>query len=345
MATEETTRFRTNLEKVLEVDVEKLCREDLPYKLIDSRPHFLAVQNWCTRLRDDPYLDSMPREVLKDASGALETLRNKVYTAIANLRDGPDLLRQRDAIRGEFESALATAYRALTPMLAYSYTASDHVSALRAQSAAAQEELNQDFRNLSQANDTRITKLEQKSNEQIEKMEELIRIGGETLSAKALSVHQRIFLDAAKEHARGGYAWLVASVAAFAVTLMFAHADYSLAKTYLVGMGPAEAIFYGVVPKLIVISVLASATVWCVRTYRAHRHNHVVNMHRYHALGTFEAFAAGTQDSPDTRNALLLQAAQAIFSPQPTGYSGGGQEPSTQPQILEIFRGASGGGG
>jgi hypothetical protein len=89
--------------------------------------------------------------------------------------------------------------------------------------------------------------------------------------------------------------------------------------------------------------MLLSASVWCGKSYRAYRHNAVVNRHRQNALATFEAFAKAASDA-ETKNAVLLQATQCIFSPQQTGYVSG--EPETaMPQVLEIVRNVGKSGG
>jgi hypothetical protein len=96
------------------------------------------------------------------------------------------------------------------------------------------------------------------------------------------------------------------------------------------------------VAKLIIFSVLFSAVVWTGKIYRAHRHNYVINRHRLNALSTFEAFAKATDDQ-QIKNAVLLQATQCIFGPQPTGYISSENENEGYPQILEIVRGIGSG--
>jgi hypothetical protein len=90
--------------------------------------------------------------------------------------------------------------------------------------------------------------------------------------------------------------------------------------------------------------VLYYGLVWAGRNFSTHRHNQTVNNHRQNALKTFEAFVKAASDDA-TKNAVLLQATQSIFSPQASGYLGihGGE--SSAPQILEIIRTAATGGG
>jgi hypothetical protein len=55
-------------------------------------------------------------------------------------------------------------------------------------------------------------------------------------------------------------------------------------------------------------------------------------------LNTFKVFSQSTADE-QTKNAVLLQATQCIFSAQPSGYTAQDSDPVATPQILEIVRG------
>ncbi len=58
------------------------------------------------------------------------------------------------------------------------------------------------------------------------------------------------------------------------------------------------------IPKLFLFSLLLSATIWTGRTYRAHRHNAVVNRYRQNALASFEAFAQAASGDQETKSAV-----------------------------------------
>lgn len=90
--------------------------------------------------------------------------------------------------------------------------------------------------------------------------------------------------------------------------------------------------------KVVIASILISATLWTGKMYRAHRHNEIINRHRQNALATFEAFAKATSDE-QTKNAVLLQATQCIFAAQQTGYVPSDSDGSHFSQIFEIVRG------
>lgn len=92
------------------------------------------------------------------------------------------------------------------------------------------------------------------------------------------------------------------------------------------------------VAKILAFSVLSFGFVWSAKIYRAHRHNFVVNRHRQNALSTFEAFVNAAQGDEETKNAVLLRATEAIFSPSASGYADQGKEGQFTPQIIEVLR-------
>jgi hypothetical protein len=74
----------------------------------------------------------------------------------------------------------------------------------------------------------------------------------------------------------------------------------------------------------------------CVRNYRASRHNQIVNAHREGALTTFAAFRESAEGAAG--DAVLLQATEAVFSSQPTGYTEGDGSPTHVNELLRLVR-------
>jgi hypothetical protein len=95
------------------------------------------------------------------------------------------------------------------------------------------------------------------------------------------------------------------------------------------------------VPRLIAVTLLSTALIFCIRNFSAMMHNMVVNRHRQTALTTFQIFVDGTSDAT-TKNAVLVQSTQAIFAPQPSGYLKTDQEMPQMNQVTEIVRNISG---
>ncbi len=95
------------------------------------------------------------------------------------------------------------------------------------------------------------------------------------------------------------------------------------------------------VPRLVAVTLLSTALIFCIRNFSAMMHNLIVNRHRQTALTTFQVFVNGTRDE-GTKNAVLIQSTQAIFAPQPSGYLKSDQELPQMNQVTEIIRGVTG---
>lgn len=86
----------------------------------------------------------------------------------------------------------------------------------------------------------------------------------------------------------------------------------------LVPPTPGLILLYGV-SKLGLISFAVFAAVWCGRNYLANKHSEQINLHRMHALETYEAFVVGAK-SPDIQDAILQYSAQTVFLGRSTGF-------------------------
>lgn len=78
---------------------------------------------------------------------------------------------------------------------------------------------------------------------------------------------------------------------------------------------------YGLGGRVIAISVLFYASVWSGRIVLANMHLANVNKHRAVSLQTLQAFRQATEDT-STKDAVVLEAARAIYENVPSGYIG-----------------------
>jgi hypothetical protein len=84
--------------------------------------------------------------------------------------------------------------------------------------------------------------------------------------------------------------------------------------------------------RIALLSLAFTLLLFCLRNFSAARHNYIVNQHRAIALTTFQTFVTSTSDQA-VKNAILLQAAQSIFSASRSGYL---KDESDPPQITYI---------
>jgi hypothetical protein len=148
--------------------------------------------------------------------------------------------------------------------------------------------------------------------------------------------HATHFRDEAAAQNKQSKWWLIATIAAFAAT-----ATWGVACFFITPPDSTSHLIQYAVAKLIILSALYYALVWSAKNFSAHRHNHVVNKHRQNSLSTFETFVKAARDDPDTKNAVLLQATQSIFSAQPSGYVHKDSESESPNKFIEIMRSVS----
>jgi hypothetical protein len=145
--------------------------------------------------------------------------------------------------------------------------------------------------------------------------------------------HALHFKEAAEEYLKASKNWLYAVIGAVVLIIGWGTACFFIHPT----TGDASLIIQFTIAKVIIISGLYYALTTCVKNYKAHRHNYVVNRHKQHSLSSFDTFVKGAGEDIATKNAILLNATQSIFSAQPSGYSNVEPENDTN-KIIEILQ-------
>ncbi len=147
-----------------------------------------------------------------------------------------------------------------------------------------------------------------------------------------------VFADSFKESAtvakKDAAKWL--RIAAVIAGLTVALAAYI---AFLGAVGDAEGwLWLQRLPgKLFLLSTLTYATVWCGRRSLAERHNSRVNLHRANSIQTVRAFRESGNASA-TKDAIVLEAARAIFENVQTGDLGGNSDGSPIAKTIELVR-------
>jgi hypothetical protein len=89
---------------------------------------------------------------------------------------------------------------------------------------------------------------------------------------------------------------------------------------------------------LLLATVVSLLMLTCVRNYRAARHNELLNAHRWRALATFARFRESGEGT--VSDAVLLQASDAVFSVQPSGFADRDATPGNHvTELLAMLRG------
>lgn len=271
-------------------------------------------------------LDGFPEQIL-------ETLLTTTDTAIQSFSqikefqtDQESPAQVRDGLIKQVENQYLNQFQQISPIIAYSF------------------QKGTDFKNLVGEAKTAVSRVEEEGKKvdamgkQIEGILEEARKAAAKIGVAKYAV---IFQTEADSHKRKARWWLIATGVLAVLTVVFGFCIVSYYADKAAEMSVAQTIQFGI-SKLIILAVLYFGIVWSGRIYKAQQHNYVVNQHRHNALNTFQTFVKATEDE-QTKNAVLIQATQAIFSPQHSGFTTQDKELSTSPKVLEIFRSFMGG--
>lgn len=150
-----------------------------------------------------------------------------------------------------------------------------------------------------------------------------------------VSKHAVHFKDEANTAKKVAFSWLV--VASLLAVVIVCYVVFHIEPTLATLNDPtAIELVKESLPRLLVVFVLSFGMIWAAKNVTASTHNFVVNRHRQNALATFETFVEGASGK-EVKDAVLLQASSAIFSPQDTGYANG-ELPHPISQVLEVLK-------
>jgi len=140
----------------------------------------------------------------------------------------------------------------------------------------------------------------------------------------------------ARRHKYGAYGWLAGGIIFFIAAFAFGY--YYSELLIIPKSATLSEIVHNTVIKLFLISVIFSGIALCVKNYRANRHNQIIYTYKLNALATFKLFRDAAGEDEATKNAILVQAAQSIFSTPSTGYITSKSDSDSSNKIIEIVR-------
>lgn len=129
--------------------------------------------------------------------------------------------------------------------------------------------------------------------------------------------------------------WLTASIVFLVITLAVAIVFWYIAFIYV----PENnfQLIQVIVSKLIILSMLVSATVWCGKNYRILKHLAILNRHKSLSIRTLQAFISAASDD-QTKNAVLIEANRAVFALGGTGYLECNNEKDSSLTFIELAK-------
>jgi hypothetical protein len=320
------------LEALNKIEPESLVRAEVLGKDLSFEAGLPVFRRTLGLFRDlsESNLDNVPFETLNQlhiqASQALALFQQIKTFSIQQNPTNP--VQARDSLIQQLRDRWHTDYSVVTPHIAYAIRRGTDFDVLEREARgtlALQKQLAGEFKT-------------EKDRILAEMQSALDRVRQAAAEA-GVAQHAIHFKDEAEFHKRQSRWWLSATIAFGLATIGYALYSLGPELNDLTATTLPRAVQL-VVPRLVVIFVLTFGLVWSTRNFAASRHNFVVNRHRQNALSSFETFVKGAGD-PQTKEAVLLQATQSIFTPQDSGFVKAETTGSPGNQIIEIVRGAS----
>ena len=322
--------LNTIIEQLLKINPNDYVRADELGKALSFEACIPLFERIMKLLKDfyECDLEDIPYDFLNSVKSPLnEIQRSFEQIRTFNVTSGSNPANEQQGFINSLKNAYESCFRTMTPLISYSASRKTN-SEILSQAGAILSDLKRIQSQTAEAK----SKILDDANETIGKVRQIaLEVG--------VSQHAVHFKNEADDHIRVSRHWLIATIGVAILTACWGIGSFFITPS----TEPTIAIQY-ILSKIIILSALYYGLVWSARNYNAHRHNYVVNRHRQNALTTFETFAKAAAQDFDTKNAVLLQTTQAIFSNQPTGYIIKDNESESPNKIIEILRGASSSG-
>lgn len=331
---QEHQKLRQVLDALKSINPESLVRADVLGKDLNFEAGLPVFRRTLGLFHDlsECNLDNFPYEslnqILAQANDALNLFQQTQKFSLQQHPQNP--VQARDNLIAQLRDKWQQYYQHITPHISYAIRKGTDFDALEREARgtlALQKQLASEFQ-------TEKTKILAEMQGALERVRQAAAEAG-------VAQHAIHFRTEAEYHKKQALWWLIAT-GGFAIATII-YALYSLGPQLNdLGAATIPRAIQLIIPRLVVIFVLTFGFVWCARNFSSSRHNFVVNRHRQNALSSFETFVKGAGDA-QTKDAVLLQATQSIFSPQDSGFirSEGTSNPGGH--IVEVVRGVSGG--
>lgn len=308
-------RYREALDAIVQADPKsfsEISGHGVTLNLSDCVPVVGFIVGLFRRIRDSD-LNAIPDPLRTQLAHEI----NRTLAELQRIRRLDPRNQSPENIWSSLRGVYQEVYTNLAPILAHVGTDPAGFDELRRQAEAAVGE---------------ITSAGEQAGGMLEESRTALEQVQEAAAEAGVSQHAVIFRDIANRHRETSHTWLAVSTILALATLWVAWQMAGQVEERTV----SEAIQF-VTARVILFGVMTYSLVSAVRTYRAEAHNHVVNAHRHHALSTFETFTAASSDEA-TKNAVLMQATQCIFSHRPSGFGHREDDTAPQSQVLELTR-------
>lgn len=240
-------------------------------------------------------------------------------------KTSPDPFRARDQIIEKLEKQWEKDFKEFTPVIAYILIGNKGGNYL----------INEARKTLQDIKESEI-EFKEIINRKLKTIDSTVLSAQNAANISGIGQHAIHFSNEAKSSKYIAIFWLVASVILGCLAIYYI-IDFIEPTLSELSSPTAAQLIQAAIPRMLIIFILTFGMIWSAKNFTSNAHNYVVNRHRQNALGSFQTFVEGTS-SIAVKDAVLMQATHAIFTPQESGFAKGEiQNPSSH--IIEVFKG------
>ncbi|MEZ6960647.1 MULTISPECIES: hypothetical protein [unclassified Aeromonas] len=231
----------------------------------------------------------------------------------------------RTSLISSLKNAYQPAFQALHPYISYSLHRSADFQRLDSDARATLQAIEDKSEKIA----NKLSRHEKDASDVLNEIRRVAAEEGVTKQASHFNAEYNLHLDEAKKW-QGYSVKLSIALGLFAFFSLFIHKI-----PFLKPESTYDAIQLSI-SKFLIFSVMAYMLFLSAKNFLNHKHNAIINKHRQNALMTHSALVEASGND-GIRDAVLLQAASCIFSPQSTGYASSDNDISNQKSVVEIL--------
>lgn len=328
-STERYSETREALEQIQSFDASTLPRQGELGREVDFREALVPAQNLIdlfkrlsiSALQDFP--DQTLKAIADNANSCLKLFDQVLNFTVA--QQSP--IDQRNTIIANIKNMYQPTFLALHPFISYSLHRSADFQRLDSDARAT-------LKSIEDKSEKVAVQLQEHEKAAKKVLDEIRKVAAEE-GVLQQAVH---FKSESDLHNAEADEWkkltikLAFGLGAFAVISLFIHK-----VPFLKPDSMYDAVQLSI-SKVLIFFVIAYMLFLSARNFLNHKHNAIVNKHRQNALLTHKALVEASGNS-GVRDAVLVQAASCIFSPQSTGYTDSKSDGdiASQKSVIEIL--------
>ncbi len=304
--TGEMDQLKAILEKFNTIgDLNALRRDGRDFSFSDVHHLILEVYNNLTKITQNPdFWDLLPENIRNNSISPFTEITN-VVQQIKDFNPAQGANQStRDSIANNIRSYYSQLYTPVfLPLEIFNVKKSLSSGNIQQLSKEAQDTI------------TEINKQKAKGEELLKAIQEAAAVGGASKFAG-------VFGEESRKHKVSANIWLFISTISAGLILWFLYDTFTNLTNALKSIttgGDISITLQLFFAKILILSFLSVVFYQIVKNYNANMHLSITNKHRENSLKTFQSFVESTSD-PKTRDIVLVQATQTIFTTGDTGY-------------------------